>query len=179
MHIGLIGPEELLAKNIGIFEALGHQAAALTEPAQLAVIDGLMITAWRSEDLRRLKRLRRAIKEQKRLGIMGAALGAYALGQNGYLALMDHRTYFREEEQPRTAILTVPSWENHRMAVVFQPEIRFDHIAPNLGILCRLREQGPIVLRQGNYLAVSFAPEEMKDRAIYCYFLDMLGRAKR
>lgn len=178
MQIGFLGPAELLAKNKTILSRLGHDLSPVTAPAQLAQLDGLIVSARHAGELTQLYRLRRAIKEQKRLAVMGAALGAYALGQNGPLALMNYQTYYREEEKERFAMVQVPSWDNHRMTAVFHSRLRFVHIAPNLGIVCQSKELGPIVLRQGNYVAASFTPEEMKDWAIYRYFLEMTARAQ-
>ena len=73
--------------------------------------------------------------------------------------------------------MRIPSWEDDRLTAVFGPEVRFSQIAPNLGIVCQTVERGPVVLRQGNYVAAAFVPEETADRAIYRYFLEMVRRS--
>lgn len=177
MRIGIIGPEELLAKNEAIFAELGQQTQRLAQPQQLAEVEGLWLSAWYAEELRHLFSWRQAVRGRSDLAVMGAALGAYALGQNGPLALMDYRSCYKEEHHRSAELLRFPSWEDDRLTAVFGPEVRFSQIAPNLGIVCQTVERGPVVLRQGNFVAAAFVPEETADRAIYRYFLEMVRRS--
>ena len=177
MRIGLIGPAALREKDQTVFGQLGQQTEILTQPEQLAAVDGLWLSAVRAEDLRFLYNWRQVIRSRTDLAVMGAALGACALGQNGPLGLMDYRACCREEHHLTAELLRIPSWEDHRLTAVFGPEVRFQQIAPNLGIVCQTVERGPVVLRQGNFLAASFLPEETADRATYHYFLEMVRRS--
>ena len=177
MRIGLIGSAVLREKDQAVFSQLGQQTEQVTQPEQLAALDGLWLAAVHAEELRFLYNWRQALHSQTDLAVMGAALGAYALGQNGPLGLMDYRACYREEHHLTAELLRIPSWEDHRLTAVFGPEVRFQQIAPNLGIVCQTIERGPIILRQGNFLAASFLPEETADRAIYHYFLEMVRRS--
>ena len=177
MRIGFIGSAALGEKDRAVFAQLGQQLEVLTQPEQLAAVEGVWHSLVRTEELRPLYNWRQAIRCRTDLAVMGAALGAYALGQNGPLGLMDYRACCREEHHLTAELLRIPSWEDHRLTAVFGPEVRFQQIAPNLGIVCQTIERGPVVLRQGNFLAASFLPEETADRAIYRYFLEMVRRS--
>lgn len=177
MRIGFIGSEALGEKDQAIFAQLGQQVELLNRPERLSAVDGLWLSMMHTEELHLLHNWRQALRCRTDLAVMGAALGAYALGQNGPLGLMDYRTCFREEHHLTAELLRIPSWEDHRLTAVFGPEVRFQQIAPNLGIVCQTDERGPVILRQGNFLAAAFLPEETADRAIYRYFLEMVRRS--
>ena len=179
MRIGIIGQVTLTHKSQMIFAKLGQQIYPLRQMEELAYLDGLWISSCQAQILKDLQHWRQPLQKQTHLAIMGAALGAVALGQNGGLAMMDYQARYKEAIHQTAELLRIPSWNDHKLTAVFGPEIYFEQIAPNLGILCQTAERGPIILRQGNFLAASFIPEESPDQSIYHYFLEMVRRSRK
>lgn len=178
MRIGFMGQKALLLKNQTIFAKLGHQICYPKRPEELAQLDGLWLSTCQTKEWVEWQTWRQMLQNQPQLAVMGAVLGAVALAQNGPLALMDYQANYIETAHHTAELLRIPSWNDHRLTAIFGPKIRFDQIAPNLGVICQTADRGPIILRQGNLLAVSFIPEETADQSIYHYFLEMARKSK-
>lgn len=178
MRIGFMGQKALLFKNQTIFAKLGHQICYTERPEELAQLDGLWLSTCQTKEWAKWQTWRPIFQNQPQLAIMGAVLGAVALAQNGPLALMDYQANYTETARHTAELLRIPSWNDHRLTAIFGPKIHFEQIAPNLGVICQTADRGPIILRQGNFLAVSFIPEETPDWSIYHYFLEMARKSK-
>lgn len=180
LKIGMIGPDFLLQCNQTIFRQQQADAFALQHLQQLQQIDGLLITGWNyGQYLQPLKRLRNVIlSRQEQLALLGIAAGAAALGKNGVLSVMDCHITQQAAQQLTTAILEIPGFSPSRFTATFLPEVRFSHLAPNLGVLCRDNRRGPVVVRQGNILACSYVAELTPRRCLYDYWLDMVATLK-
>ena len=182
MTIGLIGPDYLLKHDQEIWQQLKAATIIIKEPNDLAKIDGLMITGWhKKEYYNTLMRTRCYIEAYAKdnLVVMGVALASNTLGQNGILKLMDFTSCVRFEEKLSTSVINVPAFEPSRFSAIFSPIVEFNRIAPNLGILCQDKKRGPIILRQGNFLACSYVPELTKNQQLYQYFFDMMLSQKQ
>lgn len=180
LKIGMIGPDFLLQRNQEIFQRQQIKTIFITDAPQLHQIDGLLITGWNyGQYLQPLKRLRNVIlARQEQLALLGIAAGAAAFGKNGVLPVMDCHITQQSAQQLTTAVLDIPSFAPSRFTAAFLPEVRFSHLAPNLGVLCRDSRRGPVVVRQGNVLACSYAAELTPRLCLYDYWLEMVAALK-
>lgn len=179
MLIGIIGSDYLQRQNSEKLKPLGLRTCPLKQEEEIKNLQGLIISAWRKKDILILNKWKEAIRSAAKanLVIMGIGFGAFALGKNGALALMDYQSRCNGRQKTSQGLLTVPSWSNQRFCAVFGPEITFFNIAPNLGIITKDNKRGPVLLRQGNFLASSFFPELTKNDNIYLYFAQMIRNA--
>ena len=178
--IGMIGPDFLLQRNAEIFQQLQIKHITVKHEKQLAQIDGLLITGWKSADYRKqLQQLQPAIQKRARqICLLGIAAGAAPLGQKNFFSVMDCAISLRPSRSLTTAILEIPGFTTDRFTATFLPDVRFHHLAPNLGILCQDKQYGPVVVRQGNYLACSYVAEFTPQPHIYNYWLEMVAALK-
>lgn len=179
MTIGIIGNDYLQQQTLDQLKPLGLTAQPLEQKEMIKNLQGLIITAWQRKDILILGKWKDAIKSAAKanLVIMGVGFGAFALGKNGVLALMDYYSRCNGQSKISHSLLTVPSWSHQRFSAVFGPEITFFNIAPNLGIIAKDSKRGPVLLRQGNFLASSFFPELTGNDNIYHYFAQMVRNA--
>lgn len=180
LTIGVIGPEFLIQKNREILEPKGCKVMALSHSSQLQQMDGMIITGWQAQHYRQqVNRWCRELNqlEQQNMAILAIAHGVVAMGQNGRLKLMDYCTTSRPVGL-FTAPLEIPSMDGVRFLAHFLSEIHFQSLAPNLGVLCQDRAHGPVVVRQGDYLACSYVAELTKQTYLYDYWLEMVFSTK-
>ena len=115
--------------------------------------------------------------EKENMVMLAIAHGSIAMGQKGRLKLMDYWSTTLPAA-PAYIPLEISSLDHVRFTACFLPDIRFTHVAPNLGILCYDKQRGPIILRQGNYLACNYVAELTKKTYLYDYWLEMVLSAK-
>ncbi len=180
MNIGLLGADDLCKRNEIIFSEIDCETLLIHKETDLEQIDGLWLSAWRPMQLARLLPLQKTLAQEMRKGLTIAASGAAScfLGQNGSLKLMNYKSYFRPQKTMTYRLLNVPSWPKQRFCAAFGAEIRFFALAPNLGIISK-DTKGPVIIRQGNFLACSFLPEWTKEQEIYHYFRLMTNSSRR
>ncbi len=180
LKIGMIGPDFLLQRNGEIFQQLQIKQLTVKHAKQLAQIDGLLITGWHSADYRQqLQALQPDIQRRARqLSVLGIAAGAVPLGRKNFFSVIDCGISLKPSRSLTTAILEMPGFTQDRFTATFLPDVRFHHLAPNLGVLCQDQKRGPVVVRQGNYLACSYVAEFTPRPYIYHYWLEMVAALK-
>lgn len=180
LKVGVIGPSFLLNKNKEILQEKNCQVVALNEGRKLKEVDGIIITGWYERHYSfKLNCWREQLERMKKENVVfwGIAHGAVALSKSGRLRLMDCTAI--AHSTPLTQIpLEIPSLEHRRFSAYFLSDIRFADLAPNLGVLCRDKKRGPVILRQGNYLASSYVAELTDKTYLYDYWLEMVLSAK-
>lgn len=180
LKIGMIGPDFLLRHNARIFQQQQINATPICTEKQLNQIDGLLITGWKNTDyLWQLQQMRPIIYERaQQISLLGIAAGATALGKKGFFSSMDCNVTLRSGRHLTTAILEMPGFTSDRFTACFLPDVRFQNLAPNLGILCQDQKRGPIVIRQGNHLACAYVAELTPQPYLYSYWLEMVAALK-
>ena len=180
LKIGLLGPNYLLKRNEEILQQQQSKAVPIRNGQQLAQMDGLLITGWKPTDyLWRLQRLGPALQQAlPRLSVLGIAAGAVCLSRQNYCAVMDCDITLHASHPLTTATLEMPAVTDYRFTACFLPELRFTNLAPNLGVLCQEQIRGPVVVRQGNYLACSYVAELTPQPYVYRYWLEMVAALK-
>lgn len=180
LQIGMIGPDFLLRRNAEIFRQLQIDQLAVKHAKQLAQLDGLLITGWhRADYLKQLQALQPDLQRRvHQLSVLGIAAGAVPLGRKNFFSVIDCGISSKPARSPTTATLEMPGFTQDRFTAVFWPDIRFYHLAPNLGVLCQEQRRGPIVVRQGNYLACGYVAEFTPQPYIYHYWLEMVAALK-
>lgn len=180
LKVGVIGSDFLINKNREILQEKNCQVIALQEEKQLHQVDAVIITGWQEKDYGAkinswAEELRKMEKEN--MVMLAIAHGSIAMGQKGRLKLMDYWSTTLSTA-PVYLPLEISSLDHVRFTACFLPDIRFTHVAPNLGILCCDKQRGPIILRQGNYLACNYVAELTKKTYLYDYWLEMVLSAK-
>ncbi len=180
LHIGMIGPDFLLQRNHEIFQQQQVDAFAITDSQQIAQIDGLLITGWQpAHYTKQLQQLQFSITQcADALSLLGISAGIAALGRNNPLAVMDCDIFCQPAPAFTTAVLEMPGITQQRFPAWFFPQIRFCNLAPCMGILCQHSRHGPVIVRQGNFLACSYVAERTANNAIYHYWLEMVAALK-
>lgn len=180
LKIGLIGPHYLLKRNMEIFQQQQAKAIPVQKEQQLTQIDGLLITGWKPADYNwQLQQLGPALQQAlPHLSLLGIAAGAVCLGHKKYCAVMDCDIALQTGHPLTTATLEMPGVTDYRFTACFLPEVRFTNLAPNLGVLCQDQNRGPVVVRQGNYLACSYVAELTPRPYVYSYWLEMVTALK-
>ena len=180
LHIGMIGPDFLLQRNREIFQQQQVEAFAITNPQQVAQMDGLLITGWRpSHYTKQLHQLQIPIAHRiDTLSLLGISAGTAALGRNAPLTVMDCDIFCQPAPAFTTAVLEMPGITQQRFSAWFFPQISFCNLAPCMGILCQHSRHGPVIVRQGNFLACSYVAERTANKAIYHYWLEMVAALK-
>ena len=180
MKVGVIGPDFLVNKNRKILEKKDCQVISLQKEKEIKEVDGIIITGWQEKHYScKINLLSKQLKkmEKENLVIFAIAHGAVAMGQKGRLKLMDYWTVSMPAALSYLP-LEISSLDHVRFTACFLSDIRFTKVAPNLGILCCDKQKGPIILRQGNYLACSYAAELTNKTYLYDYWLEMVLSAK-
>lgn len=180
LKIGMFGPDYLLRRNEELFQQQQIKATPIRNEQQLAQIDGLLITGWKTSDyLRQLKRFHTTLQQVlPQISLLGIAAGAVCFGRSGFCPVMDCDITLQPGHHLTTAILEIPGFSEDRFTACFLPELRFRNLAPNLGILCQDQKRGPIVVRQGNHLACSYVAEITPQPYLYRYWLEMVAALK-
>lgn len=190
LQIGMIGHTTLLCQNVIRFRQmqerhqLYHDFQVITIPVyhkmQIAQLDGLLITGWQQQMLyHQIVPLQTAILNHlESLALWGIASGASMLGRNGIIPAIDCTITSHACPAISTSILEFPGCTPERFVGYFIPDIRFSAPAPNLGILCQNESHGIVAVRQGNYLASSFAAELTPALSLYQYWLEMVASLK-
>lgn len=182
LKIGMIGPTFLLRRNAALFQqhfSQQVQLCATTQQTQQAQLDGLIITGWkRSDYLWQLQRFPTLRQQKEQLSLLGIAAGASTLGHGNFFAVMDCTIRLHPANQITTAILEAPAFSADRFTAYFLPDVQFQHLAPNLGVLCQDQKHGPVVVRQGNHLACSYVAELTPQPHLYYYWLEMVNALK-
>ena len=186
LQIGMIGHTTLLRQNVIRFRQIQEHypfriiSFPIYRSMQIAQLDGLLITGWQQQNLyHQIFPLQTAIQNHlESLSLWGIASGASMLGRNGIIPAIDCTITSHCGHTISTSILEFPGCTSGRFVGYFIPEIRFTSPAPNLGILCQNGSHGIIAVRQGNYLASSFAAELSSELSLYRYWLEMVVSLK-
>ena len=182
LTVGLLGADYLYKQNESIFGSLHIQTRPIRCAEDIKGLDGLWLSGWQERDFCHLSGPVISAARQaagRELVVLGAAWGAKMLGCSGRLPLMNCRVLAAREEKLTAAVLEVPSWDNLRFAAAFAPTVTFLRIAPNLAVLCRDSQRGPVIVRQGNFAACGYVPELTKNQALYRYFAQMMKNARQ
>jgi 5'-phosphate synthase pdxT subunit len=167
---------------------LGADAVPVYNPCDLEGVDGLIIPGGESTTILNLMHtsgLYAPIREKALAGmpVMGTCAGmvlmAKTLADDGMktLAFMDisvRRNAFGRQVDSHEAALSIPALGESPFPGVFIRAPIVESVSPQVEVLCNLDNGTAAVIRQGNFLALSFHPELNRDTRLHRYFLDMV-----
>lgn len=187
MRIGLWYPSEYCNDLSDIVSKCGHSPIIIDSPKKANNIDGLIISGRCNykEDMIILDNdIFNAVKkivQNNTIPIFGINIGVVLLAKNiknlkiKTLALMDIEVSVETHNNIcENELLFVPALGIKRLKFIHKGiNILINKVKPNVGILCTCKEK-IIIVRQGNYFACCFTPEDKEDIRIYEYFFDMV-----
>ena len=202
MNIGVLALQGAFREHILKLQALGVDAVEVRLPRELDDLDALIIPGGESTTMGKLAEafgllepLKAFTREKPAWGTCAGLIMLAARAQRqkkggqpliGGLDITVDRNYFGRQVDSFEADLDVPT-----LAEVARPEdpqgpfhaifIRAPaviEVGPEVEVLARLPDQGPIVaVRQGHLLGTAFHPELSNDLRFHRYFLEMVKTA--
>lgn len=202
MKIGVLALQGAFREHILKLQALGVDAVEVRLPRELDDLDALIIPGGESTTMGKLAEafgllepLKAFTREKPAWGTCAGLIMLAARAQRqkkggqpllGGLDITVDRNYFGRQVDSFEADLDVPA-----LAEVARPEdpqgpfhaifIRAPaviEVGPEVEVLARLPDQGPIVaVRQGHLLGTAFHPELSNDLRFHRYFLEMVKTA--
>ena len=184
LTIGVMAMQGSFAKHAYAMGKLGIKSRVVREPADLKLIDALILPGGESttmtlllEDEGMWDPLNEALET---LPVFGTCAGAILLGQqidddrvkcfNKIEYTAERNAYGRQIESFTTA-LVIPNMLDHDFHAIFIRAPKFHDISPNVHSLAVFGVE-PVLLRQDKVLVASFHPELTEDSGIHKYFVD-------
>ena len=172
--IGLSGNSSFIAKEQQIFTEMGFNCLPLQNDSDWQKLDGLILSGSSMGDWSYPEKIIAHLKDpiwQKR-PILADGWGAVFLDKK-ISGILNCRVLARAAFSNRSELIHIPSWEKERALTYFAQDIYFTSIAPNIAILAHNNSRGPVILRQGNVLAMSFLSVPSNNPEIFHYFSKM------
>ena len=190
--IGVLALQGDFAEHIAMLRSLGVDAVEIRLPAQLALIDALIIPGGESTTITRLLDIYELREPIRRLGeeglpIWGTCAGAIVLAQQATdldrpnLALMDievRRNAFGRQRDSFEEDLRIPALGNALFHAVFIRAPVIERAGDAVEVLATLPDGTIVAAREGTLLATSFHPELTGDARFHA-LLAKLAEAYR
>jgi 5'-phosphate synthase pdxT subunit len=194
--IGVLAVQGDVREHVHALERAGARATAVSRPAELAAVDGLVIPGGESTTMDKLVRifdLFDPLVERLRGGL--PAYGSCA----GMIMLADRILDGHREQQTLGGLdITVRRNAFGRQVDSFEEDLRIRELGPeplravfirapwvedvgqDVQVLASVHVEGgehPVAVRQGSLLATSFHPEVTGDHRVHAFFADVVRRA--
>ena len=190
--IGVLALQGDFAEHIAMLRSLGVDAVEIRLPAQLALIDALIIPGGESTTITRLLDIYELREPIRRLGeeglpIWGTCAGAIVLAQQATdldrpnLALMDievRRNAFGRQRDSFEEDLRIPALGDAPFHAVFIRAPIIERAGAAVDVLATLPDGTIVAAREGTLLATSFHPELTGDARFHA-LLAKLAEAYR
>ncbi len=190
IKIGVLALQGGFIEHIKMLSGLGADAIPVYNPCDLEGVDGLVIPGGESTAILNLMHtsgLYAPIREKGLAGmpVMGTCAGmvlmAKTLADDGMktLAFMDisvRRNAFGRQVDSHEAELIIPALGPKPFPGIFIRAPIVESVSPQVEVLCRLDNGTAAVIRQGNFLALSFHPELSRDTRLHKYFMDVVAQ---
>ena len=172
--VGLSGNSSLIAKEQQFLTALGLDCLPLQNDADWQLIDSLVISGLSIRDWPNPEKIAANLKNPcwHRRPVLADGWGCVFLDKN-ISGILNCRILERPSFARHTELIHIPSWEKERTLAFFAPDIYFTSIAPNIAVLAHNKSRGPVIIRQGNVLAMSFLSVLSRNPEIYHYYRRM------
>ncbi|MEJ6544023.1 pyridoxal 5'-phosphate synthase glutaminase subunit PdxT [Brachybacterium paraconglomeratum] len=191
-RIGVLALQGDVREHARMLEQLGAHVTAVRRPAELAVVDGLVIPGGESTVIDRLARitgLREPLREAivDGLPVLGTCAGLILLAERlrdggpgqetfGGLDVTVRRNAFGRQTESFETVLVVPALEGPRAdgAPVRAAFIRaplIEEIGPAAELLASLPDGRAVAARQGGVMGLAFHPESTGETRFHELFL--------
>ncbi|OEF97602.1 pyridoxal 5'-phosphate synthase glutaminase subunit PdxT [Desulfuribacillus alkaliarsenatis] len=184
--IGVLALQGAVREHMNMIEKAGAQAVAVKKVEQLADIDGLIIPGGESTTIGKLMRkygFDVAIREfAEAKPIMGTCAGMIVLAkeivgnEEPHLQLLDisiERNAFGRQVDSFEEYLTIPGVGEDFCSVFIRAPLVAEVKHKDIEVLATVNDR-PVIVRQGNVLAMSFHPELTNDERIHRMFVNMV-----
>ncbi|MEN8233898.1 MAG: pyridoxal 5'-phosphate synthase glutaminase subunit PdxT [Actinomycetota bacterium] len=192
MRVGALALQGDFREHLAVVSRLGHDAAEVRTPEELASVDALIIPGGESTAIGRLATiygLIEPIRERVASGmpVLGTCAGMIFLAsgttgreqpQLGVLDVVVERNAFGRQVDSFEADLDVDGLERP-MRAVFIRAPWIDKVGGAVDVLATVEDPGgrgihPVVVRQGRILATSFHPELTGDDRLHTMLIDLV-----
>jgi 5'-phosphate synthase pdxT subunit len=191
--IGVLALQGDFAEHITMLRSIGVDAIEVRLPAQLQLIDGLIIPGGESTTITRLLDIYELREPIRRLGldgmpIWGTCAGAIVLAKQATdldrpnLALMDidvRRNAFGRQVDSFEEGLVVAGMEGEPFHAVFIRAPGIDRAGAAVDVLATLDDGTIVAAREGRLLATSFHPELTGDARFHALVVEMAREYRR
>jgi 5'-phosphate synthase pdxT subunit len=193
LRIGVLALQGDFAEHIAALQRIGVDTVEVRLPAQLALIDALIIPGGESTTITRLLDIYDLREPIRRLGadglpIWGTCAGAIVLAKQATdldrpnLALMDievRRNAFGRQVDSFEADLQLEGLGGAPFHAVFIRAPVIERAGNAATVLARLEDGTIVAARQGHLLATSFHPELTDDPRFHQLFADIAAAYRR
>ena len=186
-RIGVLALQGAVSEHMAQITALGAQAVAVKQVAQLADLDALVLPGGESTAIGKLMVEYGFIDAIHAFAVSGKALfgtcaGMILLasdieGQSqphlDFIAIRVRRNASGRQVSSYQADLAIKGMDTPFPAVFIRAPYVSELLADDVDVLAEV-ENNPVLVRQGNILACSFHPELSDDSRVMRLFLDMI-----
>lgn len=197
LTIGVLALQGAFLEHIKILRQLGAQAVEVRKPAQLTMLDGLIIPGGESTTMGLIAErwglvepLRQWVHSQRPTWGTCAGmilLAEHATGQKqggqpllGGLDITVNRNYFGRQTESFETLLTAPQLGATPFHAVFIRAPAITAVGDQVEVLAEFHAQTGadviVAVRQGPILATAFHPELTNDSRWHQLFLEMVGK---
>ncbi|MBV7433928.1 pyridoxal 5'-phosphate synthase glutaminase subunit PdxT [Cardiobacteriaceae bacterium TAE3-ERU3] len=188
-RIGVLALQGAVSEHMAQITALGAQAVAVKQVAQLADLDALVLPGGESTAIGKLMVEYGFIDAIRTFAASGKALfgtcaGMILLaseieGQSqphlDLIAIRVRRNASGRQVSSYQADLAIKDMDAPFPAVFIRAPYVSELLADDVEVLAEVEKNNPVLVRQGNILACSFHPELSDDGRVMRLFLDMIG----
>ncbi len=197
LTIGVLSLQGSFAEHKAILDSLGCGVLLVKHPAQLELVDGLIIPGGESTTIAKLtdgclpgESIFEAIRKRALLEgmpVYGTCMGTIFLSNDiesssqGRLSLMNisvARNAFGPQRFSRQQFIQIDALGSDPFPAVFIRAPIITKCGDGVDALATV-DEGVVMARQGNLLATAFHPELTEDTRVHRYFLEMVASAKR
>ena len=188
-NIGVLAIQGDYASHAEALAESGAEPVEVRKPDQLANLDGLILPGGESTTILRFLEKNNFFETLREFcgskPVFGTCAGAILLAQEvrnpaqrslGVLdAVVERNAYGRQID---STILTAPtSLEGGPLEMVFIRAPRIVETGPGVEVLA-LRDNYPVLVRQGSKMAATFHPELSSDRRVHRLFVNVVNEAR-
>ena len=188
-NIGVLAIQGDYASHAEALAESGAEPVEVRKPDQLANLDGLILPGGESTTILRFLEKNNFFETLREFcgskPVFGTCAGAILLAQEvrnpaqrslGILdAVVERNAYGRQID---STILTAPtSLEGGPLEMVFIRAPRIVETGPGVEVLA-LRDNYPVLVRQGSKMAATFHPELSSDRRVHRLFVNLVNEAR-
>ena len=188
-NIGVLAIQGDYASHAQALAESGAEPVEVRKPDQLANLDGLILPGGESTTILRFLEKNNFFETLREFcgskPVFGTCAGAILLAQEvrnpaqrslGVLdAVVERNAYGRQID---STILTAPTLlEGGPLEMVFIRAPRIVETGPGVEVLA-LRDNYPVLVRQGSKMAATFHPELSSDRRVHRLFVNVVNEAR-
>lgn len=184
--VGVLALQGAVREHMNMIEKAGAKAVAVKKVEQLAEIDGLIIPGGESTTIGKLMRkygFDVAIRDFAGTHpIMGTCAGMIVLAKDivgneePHLQLLDisiERNAFGRQVDSFEENLTIPGVGEDFCSVFIRAPLVAEVKNQDVEVLATVKDR-PVMVRQGNIVAMSFHPELTDDDRMHRYFINLI-----